>query len=292
MDRLPTKKVSDIVYCLKAQFARHGIPDVLFSDNSPFLSQEFANFATAYEFRHETSSPRYPQSNGKAENAVKTAKRLMTKALASNADPFLALLDWRNTPSETLNQSPAQILFGRRTRTKLPSAQTLLSTPLTDQTKQLLAKAKEKQAKYYDRGTKPRPELKVGVTVRFLPEGEGEWRKGEIQKVLPHRSYKILQEDGTTRRRTSRHVRFSREPPVTRYFDPEPISDNLSTYRSPMTSSSPNRSPAAAPNDNPRSLTASSSSSLSSPSSSSHGDAPVMITRRGRKIYRPRRYRE
>ena len=69
------------MYCLKQQFARHGIPDIVFSDNSPFLSREFKIFAANYEFRHDTSSPRYPQSNGKVENAIKTAKRLMTKAI-------------------------------------------------------------------------------------------------------------------------------------------------------------------------------------------------------------------
>ena len=39
------------------------------------------------------SSPGYPQSNGKAENSVKTAKRLIKKALHAGADPYLAILD-------------------------------------------------------------------------------------------------------------------------------------------------------------------------------------------------------
>jgi hypothetical protein len=74
IDRLPSKRVSDIVYCLKQQFARHGLPVELVSDNSSFNSSEFARFASMYEFRHTTSSPRYAQSNGKAENSVRTAK--------------------------------------------------------------------------------------------------------------------------------------------------------------------------------------------------------------------------
>jgi len=48
--------------------------------------------------KHTTSSPRYPASNGRAENAVKTAKRLILKASESQCDPYMALLDWRNTP--------------------------------------------------------------------------------------------------------------------------------------------------------------------------------------------------
>ena len=91
IDRLPSKRVCDIVYCLKQHFSRHGIPEVVFSDNNPFNSREFKVFAANYEFRHDTSSPRYPQSNGKTESTVKTAKRLMTKALEDKRDPFLAL---------------------------------------------------------------------------------------------------------------------------------------------------------------------------------------------------------
>jgi len=41
--------------------------------------------------------------------------------------------------------------------------------------------------------------------------GDGE---AEVIKVPPHRSYQLRFEDGTTRRRISRHVRFSREPPI------------------------------------------------------------------------------
>ena len=201
---------------MKQQFARHGIPDTIFSDNSPFGALEFKQFAKSYEFVHQTSSPRYSQSNGRVENAVKVAKRLMTKALEDKADPFLALLDWRNTPSEQLHQSPAQILFGRRTRTKLPVAYTLLRTPETDETRAALTTAKKRQAVYYNRHARERPRsaLHTGQTVRFKPDDSGEWRKGAIKNVLPYRSYDIQLEDGTTRRRTSKHVRFTSEPPI------------------------------------------------------------------------------
>jgi hypothetical protein len=58
----------------------------------------------------------------------------MEKAIESQADPFFALLDWRNTPSEQLKLSPNQILFGRRTRTRLPMTDMLLTTPNTETT--------------------------------------------------------------------------------------------------------------------------------------------------------------
>jgi len=60
VDRLQSKKMSDIIYVLKQQWARHGVPSTVFSDNQ-FNCQEFRKFADVYEFKHVTSSPRIPQ---------------------------------------------------------------------------------------------------------------------------------------------------------------------------------------------------------------------------------------
>ena len=98
-----------VITASKVQFARHGIPHTLISDNGPqFASAEFAQFTKEWQIEHRTSSPHYPQSNGRAENAVKTCKSLLKKAKASGEDPLLALLDWRNTPPENIGTSPAK----------------------------------------------------------------------------------------------------------------------------------------------------------------------------------------
>ena len=52
----------------------------------------------------------YPQSNGKAEKAVQTTKSLLQKALSEKKDFQLALLDFRNTPTNDVLGSPAQRL--------------------------------------------------------------------------------------------------------------------------------------------------------------------------------------
>ena len=60
-----------VIRVLSSLFARHGIPDVLVSDNGPqFASAEFASFTKKWSFQRVTSSPHYAQSNGKAENAM------------------------------------------------------------------------------------------------------------------------------------------------------------------------------------------------------------------------------
>ncbi|CAC5423138.1 unnamed protein product [Mytilus coruscus] len=110
-----------VIHKLRAQFARYGIPDTWFSDNGPqFNCVEFRNFAKEWDFSHETSSPYYPQSNGKAEHAVQTAKSLMRKGKHAQSDPYLAILDFRNTPTQGFETSPAQRLMNRRTKTRTP----------------------------------------------------------------------------------------------------------------------------------------------------------------------------
>ena len=80
VEKISKPNTSGITKALMVIFAQYGVPDTLVSDNrSQFSSEEFCRFATHWGFEHITSSPRYRQSNGKAENAVKTVKRLFTK---------------------------------------------------------------------------------------------------------------------------------------------------------------------------------------------------------------------
>ena len=96
-----------VITSMKSQLARHGIPEEVRSDNGPlFSSTSFENFAKEWDFKHVTSSPHYPQANGKVENAVKTAKMILKKAQEEKRDLHLALLAWRNTPTEGLDSSP------------------------------------------------------------------------------------------------------------------------------------------------------------------------------------------
>jgi len=102
-----------------------------------------------WQFEHRTSCPRYPQSNGRAENAEKTCKNLMKKAKADGQDPLLALLDWCNTPTDGIGTSPAQGLMGRRTRTLLPTHEKLLLHSGHSDTATRLADRKSRQVRQY-----------------------------------------------------------------------------------------------------------------------------------------------
>ncbi|PFX11932.1 Transposon Tf2-8 polyprotein [Stylophora pistillata] len=114
IEHLERKTARAIITRLKRHFSNHGIPNLFQSDNGPpFDSQEFRDFAAAYEFELVTSSPNHPQSNGRIENGIKTAKQLMKKSKQAETDFYLTLLDWRNTPTEGVGCSPVQRLCGQ-----------------------------------------------------------------------------------------------------------------------------------------------------------------------------------
>lgn len=108
--KLQTTTSQSIIVAMKSIFSRHGIPEMVVSNNGPqYSSQEFADFAKTYQFSHVTSSPHYPPSNGHAERRVKTVKRL----LKDSDDPYLSLLSYRTTPLPWCGISPAELLMGR-----------------------------------------------------------------------------------------------------------------------------------------------------------------------------------
>ena len=118
-DPLTDISSKSIINILKRHFATHGIPQSLISDNGrQFVSEEFRMFAEKYNFQLVTSSPNYPQSNGLAERAVRSAKHLLEKTKRDNSDIYLNLINIRNMPRKEGSQ--AQLLMSRTTRYVLP----------------------------------------------------------------------------------------------------------------------------------------------------------------------------
>ena len=72
-----TMSTSIIEFC-KQQFSRHGIPDILISDNGPQSnSSEFAEFTRTWQFTHVTTSPYHSQSNGKVESVIRNQIKIV-----------------------------------------------------------------------------------------------------------------------------------------------------------------------------------------------------------------------
>uniref|UniRef100_A0AAQ5XBH2 Integrase catalytic domain-containing protein n=1 Tax=Amphiprion ocellaris TaxID=80972 RepID=A0AAQ5XBH2_AMPOC len=167
------------------------------SDNGPqFSSEQFKEFAKEYQFRHITSSPRYPQANGEAERAVRTIKDLWKK----DSDFNRALLVYRATPLEH-GFSPAQLLMGKNLRISLPQSSAKLEPKWPDL--QAFRKKDEEgrreQAKYYDRRhrTRPLPKLTPGQKVWITTEGT---TGAVVRPASTPRSYVVETERGFLRR--------------------------------------------------------------------------------------------
>ena len=135
---------------MKPVLDRHGIPDVIISDNGrQYLSQEFQQFAEEYEFTHVPSSPYHPQGNGDVERVVKTVKKL----LRDTSDHNLALLTYQSTPLSWCQHSPAALLMGRKICSTLPiSTKSLMPKwPDLNEFCKVDQQFEQKQKKNYDR---------------------------------------------------------------------------------------------------------------------------------------------
>lgn len=155
------------------------------------------------------SSPYYPQANGMAERAVRTAKSILRQQ-----DPQLALLTYRDTATEPTKESPARLLMGRRLRTTVPKLHHQLrpAWPNLSTVKQTDAKAKQAYEYTYNRrySAKPLPALGVGDRVRLKTDSEKTWRgTGVIQaSCSTPRSFVVKTPQGDTTRRNRRHLQI------------------------------------------------------------------------------------
>lgn len=139
-ERLTDKSSLSVINKIKKIFARHGIPKELYTDNGPeYTAQSFKVFAKGWDFRHVTSSPHFPQSNGFVERAIQTVKKALKKAHDGNEDPYLTLLILNTTPGSD-GTFPAMRLFNHQPRTMLPS---LKLTHTSSTSNSILKEAKE-----------------------------------------------------------------------------------------------------------------------------------------------------
>lgn len=204
IDLLPNMRAETVIQKLKVHMSRNGIVDVCISDNgSVYTSQAFADFAKEWGFTHKTSSPLHPISNGLSEKTVSIAKRILKKASCSKTDPYLLILEYRNTPLE-YGYSPSQLLMGRRTKSVVPITKKLLQPKSVDQNEvqKRMLHSKTVQKKHYDRSAKPLPPLKVNDSVRV--QFGKIWKPAKVIKKHDSRSYVVQTNDGAIYRRNRR----------------------------------------------------------------------------------------
>lgn len=201
------KATSEIVNKIKPIFATHGLPRTIVADNMPFTSHEFKKFCSENDIELVTSSPRYPQSNGFAERAVQTAKRIIIKAKESNSEWWPALLEYRNTPLSDTKLSPNQMLMSRHTRTPIPAHNSIFAPQANSNAHDSIRAGKRKQQIYYDQKAKHKEDFVPGQSVWYQLEDKT-WVPARIaSKHSTPRSYLVELEDGRVLRRNSKWLR-------------------------------------------------------------------------------------
>jgi len=109
----------DIIKFLSTVFSRHGIPELLITDNGPqFISAQTKGFLDIYGIYMLPATPYHPETNGKVENRNKEIGkylRLLSKK-ERQWDEILPSALWvlRTVKSEKTGFSSFELMYGRR----------------------------------------------------------------------------------------------------------------------------------------------------------------------------------
>ena len=197
-------------------FCRTGAPDVVWSDQGPqFTSKIFKDFSKEWGFQHITSSPMYPQSNGKAEATVKSMKKLIRAAWKRDSldDRKLAraLLQYRNTPSQRDHPSTAQKLFGHPIQDTLPAHRRAFAPQWqtsAEEAEQQTIRNAEQVEHNYNQHARELPEIGVGSNVAIQNTVTKLWDiYGIVTAIAPHRRYLVKTASGRVLVRNRRYLR-------------------------------------------------------------------------------------
>ena len=115
----------DIIKHLDAQFARHGIPRSLRTDNGPNLvSNEMESYLKEMGITHKLTTPLWPRANGEVERQNRSLLKAMRAFHVEKKDWKTELnkylLAYRSTPHSVTGKSPSQLLYNRGMSCKLP----------------------------------------------------------------------------------------------------------------------------------------------------------------------------
>ncbi|UYV70546.1 K02A2.6-like [Cordylochernes scorpioides] len=199
-ENLPKEEYYQYVKFFEVTINRHGTPETVRSDNGPqfqkVLGSEFSKFSKEWSFKHITSSPKFPQSNGFIEAIIKKIKQSFKK----EEDCYLTLQAYRTMPLES-GYSPAELLMGRRLRTSVPAIESSLmpryldSEALQEREKRRVINQKRLYDKRHDVHSLPP-----------LQQGDSVWiRDQRVEGTVLHkseepRSYWVQTPQGKVRR--------------------------------------------------------------------------------------------
>jgi transposase InsO family protein len=201
--------------CMKFKelFLAHMVPIMIKTDNGPqFVSSKTEACFKSWGVKHQTSSPRRPQTNGIAEAMVKKLKRAVQGSIPGGSelphqDQLLsAILALRNS-GYAGGRSPAEAVYGRKIREgRLPTHKSSYD-PKWMRDFDKLDKAKvikqERAQHYYDRSAKQHADLALQDQVMVRSDDGTFWETpAVVVEILPHHEYLVRKLSGRVLRRS------------------------------------------------------------------------------------------
>lgn len=183
------------IECLETIFARHGLPEVLVSDNGPNLvSEKFEAFLKENGNKHGHVTTRWAQANGEVERQNRSILKRLQLAHAEGKDWRRELVRYmavyRTTPHQTTGQTPAFLLMGRYPRTKLPELSQPTHSDEETRDRDQLKKFKSKQYADASRSANM-SEVKQGDLVLMKQD-----KKNKLSTTFEPQLYKVKEKKG------------------------------------------------------------------------------------------------
>ena len=219
----------------------HRLPQKIVTDNGPsFTSSTFKTYIDQNGIKHICTAPYHPSSRGLAERAVQIFKLSLHQIPESLVREKLAkfLFKYRITPHSSTGVAPAELLMGRRLRSRLDLLKPdLVTTVENSQLKQKLAHDNKQPFRAFTEGEP--------VYVQDFTVSKQKWISGTIQRATGPVSYIVLLSDGSTVKRhvdniKIRHIKSTCEEDNIDYssLQPAPIDNSQLEATSPVTTSS------------------------------------------------------
>ena len=203
-----------IVSMLSKIFVTYALPLPLRTDNGPqFVSDYFEKYLEENGIEHRRTTPLWPQANGEIERQNRSILKRLCIAQAegrnwrSEMDDFLMM--YRSTPHSTTGVSPAELLFGRRIRTKLPQLQEFT---VGDEVRDRDSERKEKGKVYADcKRNAQESKIQEGDKVLLRQEKENKlsttYKQSPFTVVQKNGNSVLVEANGVQYRRNVTHVK-------------------------------------------------------------------------------------